>query len=112
MLRLPSKKADKVLSLKTRQYLADKQQDIDSKATYKMKKERSKSLWDSKGEKPFKEIREQLAAICPAQESCCYCERNEATDIEHIFPKTAFPKFTFSWEKYLLACSNCNSNYN
>jgi hypothetical protein len=40
-----------------------------------------------------------------------YCEDSEATDIEHFYPKSLFPLKAFEWINYLLACSNCNSNY-
>lgn len=40
-----------------------------------------------------------------------YCEDSEATDIEHFYPKAIYPARSFKWDNYLLACSNCNSNY-
>lgn len=49
--------------------------------------------------------------IAPSLEECCYCERNEGNDDEHIFPKSAYPERAFDWDNFLLACQNCNSNY-
>jgi hypothetical protein len=44
-------------------------------------------------------------------EICVYCENNEATDIEHIFPKKIFPGKAFTWDNYVLACKICNTTY-
>jgi len=59
----------------------------------------------------FNEIRTVLQDLCVATGICNYCENNEATDIEHIFPKSFFPEMAFVWENYLLACKTCNSHY-
>lgn len=40
-----------------------------------------------------------------------YCEDNLGTDIEHFWPKAAFPGAAFQWDNHLWACSRCNSNY-
>jgi hypothetical protein len=39
-----------------------------------------------------------------------YCEDSLGTDIEHFWPKMAYPERAFAWDNYLLACSHCNSN--
>lgn len=44
-------------------------------------------------------------------ELCAYCENNEATDIEHIFPKKHYPDKCFVWANYVMACGNCNTRY-
>lgn len=44
-------------------------------------------------------------------ERCMYCEDSHGTDIEHFRPKSEYPTFAFTWENYLLACSECNSNH-
>jgi len=49
--------------------------------------------------------------MCVDVAVCNYCENNEATDIEHIFPKRLFPDKAFCWDNYLLACSKCNSHH-
>jgi uncharacterized protein (TIGR02646 family) len=41
---------------------------------------------------------------------CSYCERKQTNPaIEHILPKTTYPKFIENWHNFLLACPNCNS---
>ena len=49
--------------------------------------------------------------MCVGVEVCNYCENNEATDIEHIYPKSFSPERAFRWENYLLSCSTCNSKH-
>lgn len=49
--------------------------------------------------------------MCVGVEICNYCENNEATDVEHVYPKSFFPERAFKWENYLLACKTCNSGY-
>ena len=49
--------------------------------------------------------------MCVGVEICVYCENNEATDIEHIYPKKLYPEKAFTWENYLLACNKCNSHH-
>ncbi len=49
--------------------------------------------------------------MCVGVEICNYCENNEATDVEHIYPKSLFPERAFRWENYLLACKTCNTGH-
>jgi uncharacterized protein (TIGR02646 family) len=73
-------------------------------------------MWDSKrsanaGKEAFSKIKEALVSMCVSTELCNYCEHNEATDVEHIYPKSFFPERTFQWSNYLLACKQCNTEY-
>lgn len=68
-------------------------------------------LWKQRGNKAFQEIRSTLESSCSGRVRCMYCEDSEATDIEHFYPKATYPARSFRWDNYLLACSNCNSNY-
>ncbi len=40
---------------------------------------------------------------------CAYCEGIAAQDIEHFFPKTAYPDRMFEWTNFLRGCKNCNN---
>lgn len=44
---------------------------------------------------------------------CCYCESRiepvSFPNIEHLKPKTIFPKYTFDWDNLHLACGKCNT---
>lgn len=72
----------------------------------------AKASWKSdQKQSSFKSVRKALTAMCVGTGICNYCENNEATDIEHIFPKSFFPELAFAWENYLLACKTCNSHY-
>jgi uncharacterized protein (TIGR02646 family) len=99
----------------TLQYLSGQQAIIDVLLPdYRAK--RAQALWDSKssaksGETAFTEVKEILIGMCVSTELCNYCEQNEATDIEHIHPKSFFPERTFQWPNYLLACKTCNTHY-
>jgi uncharacterized protein (TIGR02646 family) len=105
------------LSATTLRHLAHKQTAIDSLVVDK-RASKAQTLWDSKG-KPtngpgavaFDEVKKTLISMCVSTELCNYCEHNEATDIEHIYPKSFFPERTFQWSNYLLACKTCNTHY-
>lgn len=104
------------LTVATANHLRLMQADINGKATFSEQAERASSLWNGKsgtvsGGKAFTEIKEMLIEMCVGVEICNYCENNEATDIEHIYPKSHFPEKAFVWENYLLACKICNSTY-
>ena len=96
-------------------YLAKQQAIIDG-LTVGQRVSRAQTLWDSKssskgGRAAFDEVKQTLIDMCVSTELCNYCEQNEATDIEHICPKSFFPETTFQWPNYLLACKTCNTHY-
>jgi uncharacterized protein (TIGR02646 family) len=68
-------------------------------------------LWELQDNKAFQEVRATLKAMAAGLERCMYCEDSAGTDIEHFWPKAAYPEKAFSWTNYLLACSSCNSNH-
>ncbi len=96
--------------------LSSQQSKIDAVPDGEARKRKAGSLWDSKtgskvGKRTFEDVRDVLRAMCNAPERCMYCEDNEATDIEHIRPKSEYPKAAFVWENFLLACPTCNSRF-
>jgi len=98
-------------------HLATIQKIVDAEADFPGKAKRAKKEWDGKVSSlakkvAFTEIKTTLIGMCVGVEVCNYCENNEATDIEHIFPKSLFPEWAFRWENYLLACGTCNSGRN
>lgn len=97
------------------QVLTDLQSIINSEADFAAKQAKAKALWQSKGnavgKRAFVKITEQLYDLCVYVGVCNYCEQNEGNDIEHIYPKSFFPEYTFIWENYILACKQCNSAY-
>ncbi len=106
----------KTLSAQTQDHLNARQADIDSKALFDIKAERAGTLWDSKtgsqaGNRAFTEIKSTLISMCIGVEICNYCEQSEASDIEHILPKSLFPEQAFRWTNYLLACKKCNTTH-
>lgn len=52
----------------------------------------------------------------PKQENkCCYCRAElgfdiKAVDIEHVIPKSQYPKFTFHAKNLALSCPGCNTS--
>jgi uncharacterized protein (TIGR02646 family) len=66
--------------------------------------------WDNKPAKPFGVVRDALLGMANGRARCMYCEDSAGTDIEHFWPKSAYPARAFDWANYLLACSYCNSN--
>ncbi|MGI4744244.1 MAG: HNH endonuclease [Janthinobacterium lividum] len=111
MLRLTSK----TISASAKARLADQQAKIMLATPFDQQVTKAQSLWDNKtqgrGEAAFGEIKKALLSMCIGVEICNYCENNEATDIEHIYPKSSFPEKAFDWDNYLLACKICNTPY-
>jgi uncharacterized protein (TIGR02646 family) len=75
------------------------------------RREEALRLWGLQDNKAFQEVRATLKSMAAGLERCMYCEDSAGTDIEHFWPKAAYPERAFSWTNYLLACSSCNSNY-
>jgi uncharacterized protein (TIGR02646 family) len=89
---------------------------IEQVIPFQQKVEEAQLLWKSKesniaGKNAFTEVRALLKKMCVSVEVCNYCEQNEASDIEHIAPKSFFPEHTFNWNNYLLAFKQCNTGY-
>ncbi len=106
--------ASKNIKTSTVRRLKDLQKRINDQPTFKDMVKKAQSLWKSKsgskvGKAAFEDIKQTLIDMCVSVEVCNYCEQNEANDIEHISPKSFFPKLTFVWLNYLLACAKCNT---
>ncbi len=76
----------------------------------------ARDLWKTKastveGEAVFAGVRQWLKSVSANQHICQYCEHGEPADIEHIYPKSFFPAFTFDWHHYLLSCKQCNTGH-
>ena len=100
----------------TLQHLQTIQAQIDACANFAQRTEKADAKWNSKtssqaGKQAFAEVRAQLKQESVGAGLCCYCEQNEATDIEHILPKSLFPEQAFVAHNYLLACKTCNTGY-
>lgn len=92
------------------------QQLISDEASFEARAKKANSKWESKtssmvAKVAFQEIKDTLLKMCVGVEICVYCENNEATDIEHIYPKKLYPEKTFVWRNYVLACGKCNTHY-
>lgn len=72
--------------------------------------EEAARLWKLQG-KAFKEIRAVLGQMASGIKRCMYCEDSKGIAIEHFRPKRDYPLQAFVWLNYLLACTECNSNY-
>lgn len=108
MLQLVSKKLSPIANQK----LLKLQKEVNVETSFQLKVAKAKTLWKNRtNNKVFDEIKSKLKELCIPIEICAYCEHSEATDIEHVYPKSFFPESTFEWENYLLACKICNSHY-
>ena len=107
MLRLNSKN----LTQASLNHLATQQGKVDEIALFEDKAKEASRRWDGKSSSQFGKIRTVLKEMCVSIEICVYCENNEATDIEHIYPKKLYPEKAFIWENYVLACGKCNSHH-
>ena len=72
--------------------------------------EEAARLWRLQG-KAFKEIRQALGQMASGIKRCMYCEDSKGIAVEHFRPKKDYPLQAFTWLNYLLACTECNSNY-
>ena len=112
MLRLPSR----TFSAADEAHLLTRQNLVNAEATHELQAKKAASMWDSKTSSTparthFTSIKAVLLTMCVGIEICSYCENNEATDIEHIFPKKLYPGKTFKSSNYLLACGKCNTHH-
>lgn len=98
------------LSPETMATLAALQARVDAMPTHSEKYEQANSLFKSKTNSAFKEIKAKLAALAPGDDACFYCERDRYRDIEHIRPKRHYPQHCFDWNNYLYACPICNQD--
>jgi len=64
----------------------------------------------------FNDIKNNILKHLRTQQDneCCYCKRQlgydiKDVDIEHIIPKSNFPKFTFNTKNLALSCPGCNT---
>lgn len=107
--------SEKNLDTNDQQVLSDLQNRVNKGRNFKEKAYIAKTLWNSKGnnagKQAFVKIAATLADMCVFVKTCNYCEGNEANDIEHIYPKSFFPEYTFHWQNYVLACKQCNSSH-
>lgn len=110
------KLSSKTISATSLSHLKSIQDSINAESSFKGKVVRANTKWDSKrstigGKAAFKEIKEKLIELCVGAEICVYCEHNESTDIEHIYPKRLYPNRSFVWDNYVLACTKCNRDF-
>jgi len=96
-------------------HLKSVQEQILNEPNFEAKVKKAGAKWDSKtsgsGRAAFKDIKDTLIEMCVGVEICMYCEQNEATDIEHVFPKKMYPEKAFTWTNYVLACGKCNTHH-
>lgn len=57
-----------------------------------------------------KVLRPQVLTVMQQQSDCkcVYCENEDASTIDHFYPKMEYPARTFQWENFNLACWGCN----
>lgn len=99
----------KTLTQNALDHLAAKQKQVNDlpHLDFEAKAQMAVALWNPSAT-AFDEIKKNLREMCPGIVLCVYCEFNEATDIEHIYPKKLYPEKAFIWENYVLACGKCN----
>ncbi|WP_137768340.1 HNH endonuclease [Curtobacterium sp. SGAir0471] len=73
-------------------------------------KEAAEGAWRARDRVRVASIRRTLEEMANGRQYCMYCGDNEATDIEHFYPRSTYHEQTFTWVNWLLACSFCNSN--
>ncbi len=96
------------LSAKTASFLARRQTTVATSVDQRSAIDR---LWKLKSNAAFREILNCLKDMCGPRVRCMYCEDNEASAIDHFFPKSLYFDKCFVWGNYLYACTLCNSNF-
>lgn len=84
------------------------QNQVNSIISFDAQTKEAHNKWNNKDRALFTIIKNQLKQMCVSVEVCNYCEKNEASDIEHIYPISRYPEKAFTWDNYLLACATCN----
>jgi uncharacterized protein (TIGR02646 family) len=97
------------LSQNALDFLRQRTSEIEGKPDAERAEEASR-LWKLQG-KAFKEVREVLRQMASGIKRCMYCEDSKGITVEHFRPKKDYPLQAFVWLNYLLACTECNSNY-
>jgi uncharacterized protein (TIGR02646 family) len=57
--------------------------------------------------KAMEHVCSTLRNMMGLRERCMYCLDSHGTDIEHFWPKTAYPDRMFEWLNMLLCCTEC-----
>ncbi|MBF7696200.1 HNH endonuclease [Acinetobacter rathckeae] len=80
---------------------------------------RDSSYWDSDSphmQSIKRKIKQSL--LSSQNQTCCYCKmykqenHGAVWDVEHVFPKALYPKFTFLDKNLAVACKECNTAKN
>jgi uncharacterized protein (TIGR02646 family) len=67
------------------------------------------AAWDNAVQRTgFVAVKDTLVAMSGKYKNCMYCERSEATDVEHFKPKSKFKAEIFTWLNLLYCCTPCN----
>jgi uncharacterized protein (TIGR02646 family) len=48
-----------------------------------------------------------LKKMAGPRQRCMYCEDSHGADIDHFWPKSAYPERMYSWDNLLLNCTEC-----
>ena len=93
--------SSKPLSTQAADGLKNLQNNVDGKAIYIEQVAEAIRLWGNKPNTTFSAVKKALIDLTISVQTCNYCENNEATDIEHIYPKSHFPSRCFDWNNYI-----------
>jgi uncharacterized protein (TIGR02646 family) len=87
------------------------QAEVDAVPDYRERVAEAKRLFKqrNRADNPtFDLVRGALRAMCGDAEWCCYCERSQASEIDHVRPKGLYPDAVFLWSNFLWVCGRCN----
>ncbi len=88
--------------------LAERTRRIERKRLFERRVEEAMRLWDSRVqaiERVAELLRDQMA---PGPGRCMYCEGGEGDQIDHFWPRAAYPERTYVWANLLWSCGPCN----
>ncbi len=91
--------------------LKEYQKAVDVLTTFSAKVRFAKDDFSAKnvvGNAVFDHVKSKLKEMCSGAERCHYCEDSVVDQVEHFYPKDAYPECCYDWENYFYVCGPCN----
>ncbi len=95
--------------------LREYQRTVDACTTFSAKVRFAKDDFSTKnvvGNAVFDHVKSKLKEMCSGAERCHYCEDSAVDQVEHFYPKDAYPECCYDWNNYFYVCGPCNRKKN
>lgn len=95
------------LGATTRDYLVSKQGEVDALLAAGEQQSLAAKWKSARATQTMTDVLQQLQAMMGKRARCMYCVDSHGCDIEHFYPKAAYPERMFTWYNLLLCCPEC-----